>query len=106
MRGVFHNFKINVFVKFSRFIIAPLDDDHLKHRYLTRNIIGNNKQVQSLEVVQVDNLKKTYNTVRSLENYKWWGSGYSIRSNKKACFPYRKAGKTYYFDIGKIYSTI
>ena len=79
--------------------ITFLDDNYLKHRYLTRNIIGNNKQVQSLEVVQVDNLKETYNTVRSLENYKWWGSGYSIRSNKKACFPYKKAGKTYYFDI-------
>ena len=79
-------------------IIWP-NNDYLKHRYLTRNIIGDNKQTKKLEVVSVEHLEKQYNTVSNVEGYRWWGSGYYINANLNGCFPFKKAGNVYYFDI-------
>lgn len=75
------------------------EDEHLKHRYLTRNIIGDNKQTRNLGVVQVKDLKKEYNTVRKFSGYEWRGSSYYIKAHHQGCFPFKQDGKTHYFDI-------
>ena len=82
-------------------IILP-DDEYLKHRYLTRNIIGDNKRSKKLEIVQVKDLKKEYNTVRDVEGYQWLGFIYFIHANHKGCFPFKKDGNIQYFDINLI----
>lgn len=74
-------------------------DLYLRHRYLTRNIIGKNDQSGELTVVQVENLKKEYNTVRRLDGHRWWSGGFYISSHHQGCFPYKKGANTYYFDI-------
>jgi len=74
-------------------------DPYLNYRYLNRNIIGDNKQTGHIDVVQNKNLQSEYNTVRKLDGHRFWGAGLYMDSNQKACFPYRKKDKIYYFDI-------
>ena len=78
------------------------DDRYLRHRYLTRNIIGNNNLSTKLTVVQVKDLTKDFNTVRSIEKYISLVNGHYISSHKDGCFPYKKEHDTYYFDINFI----
>ena len=80
-----------------------LNKEYLLYRYLNRNIIGSNTPEEDLEVVQVQDLHKTYNTVKKVEGYRYWGSGYYMHSNQNGCFPYRKDNETYYFDISLEY---
>ena len=76
-------------------------NDYLKHRYLTRNLIGYNNNSNKLDVVQVEDLKKEYNTVGSKHNnkYKWFTAGYYMHASHQGCFPFKKFGTVYYFDI-------
>ena len=71
--------------------------DHLKTRYLNRNIVGDNNQLKTLEIIQPQRKNKG-NTAQHLDGYRYW-TGFYIHSNKNGCFPYEKNGKTYYFDI-------
>ena len=76
-------------------------DDYLRHRYLTRNIIGYNDGSNKLEVAQVENLGTEYNTVGTPDHnkYHWWGAGYYMHASYKGCFPFKKEGQVYYFDM-------
>ena len=80
-------------------------DDYLRHRYLTRNLIAYNDGSRKLDLVQVNNLNTEYNTFRNdtqhpeYSNYEWHGAGYFMHANHQGCFPFKKEGSFYYFDI-------
>lgn len=73
---------------------------HLKHRYLTRNVVASNTPGKELKVLKVKNLEHRYNTVNSLPGHVFWSNGYYVESNQNACFPYKKGNETLYFDLG------
>ena len=82
------------------------EDEYLRHRYLTRNLIGYLDGSNKLELVQVHDLNTQYNTfgARDLEkskykDYEWFSSGHYMYANHQACFPFKKEGVLYYFDI-------
>ena len=80
-------------------------DKYLRHRYLTRNLIAYNDGSRKLDCVQVNNLETEYNTFRNngqhpkYSNYEWHGAGYFMHANHQGCFPFKKEGAFYYFDI-------
>ena len=81
------------------------ENDYLKHRYLTRNIIGYNNGSKQLDVVPMESLTN-YNTfeIRDIRSskyneYKWYGAGYYMSANYQGCFPFLKNGILYYFDL-------
>lgn len=74
-----------------------LDDEMLRWRYYTRNLIGDNKGERKLEIHK--NLEAKFNTVRDYPGYKYWGAGADFSASKDGCFPFEFKGQTYYFDI-------
>ena len=84
-----------------------ITDPYIKYRYLNRNVIGSNDLSGDLQILQVNKPMKQFNTISDVEDYIWWGAGIYLHANKQSCFPYKKEGKTYYFDIsleGLIYT--
>ncbi len=74
-----------------------VEDRHIKWRFFTRNLIGDN-QAGKLEIVHDES--HSHNTARSYEEgYRYWGAGFNISATKKGCFAYKKDGETYYFDL-------
>ncbi len=71
-------------------------DPYMQWRYYSRNILGDLENSKNLAVLFAKNEK--YNTVRSLEAYREWGTFY-FSANKNGCFPFQFHGKTHYFDL-------
>lgn len=71
-------------------------DPYLQWRYYSRNILGDLENSKNLAVLFAKNEK--YNTVRSLDAYREWGTFY-FSANKNGCFPFQFQGKTHYFDL-------
>ncbi|MCP4915137.1 MAG: hypothetical protein GY909_18605 [Oligoflexia bacterium] len=79
-----------------------LDNRHLQWRFYTRNIVGDNKEQGTLELIhQKDH---SHNTAREYDKgYRYWGAGLYISANKNGCFAFKdKEGKTKFFDINLV----
>jgi hypothetical protein len=72
-------------------------DRHLRWRFFTRNVVGDNAHLSRLDLLHEPSHKS--NTSRKLPGYRYWGSGFNISANKDGCFPYVYDGVTYWFDI-------
>ena len=79
--------------------IFVTESSYLKHRYETRNVLGDNKPSGKLEIIQMEDMKNTFNTRNNLPGYIFWGAGYYMESNKNGCFPYKKGEDVFYFDL-------
>lgn len=75
-----------------------LPDVHLQFRYTNRNILGDNKMTEALEV-HFPQTPNSGNTVGSIPHHHLYSAGYYIHSSKEGCFSYTHQGETYYFDI-------
>lgn len=74
-----------------------LNDDHIRWRHHTRNIVGGNSPTTDLRILQ--NPTSKANTVNEVPGYYWWGAGFNLSAQKNGCFEYRAQGKTFYFDL-------
>ena len=74
-----------------------LDDNHLRWRFLTRNLVGDNDGAGITNLLHEPDSKA--NTARDLEGHQYFGSGFNITATSEGCFPYIHDGKPYYFDI-------
>ncbi|MFA6318291.1 MAG: hypothetical protein WC943_12845 [Elusimicrobiota bacterium] len=74
-----------------------VDDARTQHRYRTRNIAGLIGPWADLQILQNPGSKA--NTVSEVPGFFWWGAGFNVSSQKDGCFEYRKAGRTYRFDL-------
>jgi hypothetical protein len=74
-----------------------LNDRHLRWRFFTRNLVGDNAYLSRLELLHEPT--HTSNTSRKMPGYRYRGSGFNISANKDGCFPYVFDGVTYWFDI-------
>lgn len=78
---------------------AVLPDPKSQFRYLNRNILGYNKNINKELEVLFANGNKRYNTVVEIEGLHRWSAGFNISASKDGCFPYQVNGETRYFDI-------
>jgi len=74
-----------------------LDDKHLRWRFSTRNLVGDNDGAGITNLLHEPDSKA--NTSRTLEGHQYFGSGFNITATKDGCFPYVHNGKVYHFDI-------
>lgn len=74
-----------------------IEDDQLRWRYYTRNVVGDNRGEGRLEIFK--NLGRGFNTVKEASGYKYWGAGFDLSASRDGCFSYVYEGKKYYFDI-------
>lgn len=74
-----------------------LDNEKIRWRHQTRNIIGKISPTSELTVVQ--NPASKANTVNEIPGHYWWGAGFNLSAQKEGCFEYQAQGKTYFFDI-------
>ncbi|WP_374030082.1 hypothetical protein [Bdellovibrio bacteriovorus] len=74
-----------------------LNDEHIKWRHHTRNIVGLINPTTDLKVLQ--NPQSKANTVGEVPGYYWWGAGFNLSAQKEGCFEYRHNGRVYYFDL-------
>lgn len=75
-----------------------LDDRHLRWRFFTRNLVGDNKALGKMELLH--NEDHSYNSANHYdENHKYLGAGFDLSANVNGCFPFEFKGKTYYFDL-------
>jgi len=74
-----------------------LNDRHLRWRFFTRNLVGDNAYLSRLDILHAPD--HTANTSRKLPGYRYNGSGFGISANKDGCFPYVVDGVTYWFDF-------
>jgi len=72
-----------------------LDDDWMRWRYFSRNIIADNKTGQDLQIHYAKG--KPYNTVRALEGYQQVSKIY-FTGNEKGCFTFKQQGELRRFD--------
>lgn len=77
-----------------------IDDPILEFKYWHRNFKGTN-DLSGKYSIHVEVNKAGGNTVREIDGYRRYGSGFAVSASKDGCFPYRnKNGETLYFDIG------
>lgn len=77
---------------------ALVDDDFLRWRYYTRNLVGSLVPPAKIEIHKL--LNENFNTVRNNPGYKYWGAGFDLSASKDGCFPFKtKSGEIHYFDI-------
>jgi hypothetical protein len=74
-----------------------LNDRHLRWRFFTRNLVGDNAYLSRLDLLHEPT--HTSNTSRNLPGHRYHGSGFAISANKDGCFPYVVDGVTYWFDV-------
>ena len=74
-----------------------LNDEQIKWRYKTRNIVGDINPATDLTVLQ--NPASKANTVGEVPGYFWWGGGFNLSSQQDGCFEYKAHGQTMYFDL-------
>ncbi len=68
----------------------------LAWRYFSRNFLADNIDGQNLAVLV--HRGPGYNTVREIEGYAEQDT-FRVSASKDGCFPFRRNGKTYYFDL-------
>ena len=76
------------------------DDDYLRWRYYTRNLVGYNNGARKVEIHK--KLNDGFNTVHDHDggDYKYWGAGFNVSASKDGCFAFKtKEGETHYFDL-------
>ena len=74
-----------------------LDNRHLRWRFFTRNIVGDNAYLSRLELLHdPDHMA---NTARDMPGHHYQGAGFNISANQNGCFPYVHEGELYWFDI-------
>lgn len=73
------------------------NDEKIKWRFKTRNIVGELKTTTDLVVLQ--NPASKANTVNEVPGYFWWGGGFNLSAQKNGCFEYKAHGQTLYFDL-------
>jgi len=81
---------------------APAEADslhtpHLRWRYYTRNLIGENRP--GGEVYVVSAVDHRSNTLSDVPGYRWWGGGLNVSASVDGCFPYNHNGQIRYFDL-------
>lgn len=76
---------------------SVINDDRVRFRHQTRNLVGGNYPKSDLEFYQ--NPESKVNTVHNVEGYRWWGGGFNLSANQKGCFAYKKGDQVYYFDL-------
>jgi len=74
-----------------------LNDRHLRWRFFTRNVVGDNAYLSQLDLLHEPSHPS--NTSRKMPGYRYYGSGFNISANKDGCFPYMVDDVTYWFDI-------
>jgi len=74
-----------------------LNDRHLRWRFFTRNVVGDNAYLSRLDLLH--DPSHAANTSRKMPGYRYNGSGFAISANKDGCFPYVADGVTYWFDF-------
>lgn len=74
-----------------------LEDEFLKWRYYTRNLVGDNRGEGRMEIHK--ELERNFNTVGSAEGYRYWGGGFYVNATQNGCFFYEHKGEKYYFDL-------
>ncbi len=74
-----------------------LDDRHLRWRFFTRNMVGDNDWAGRIDLLH--ETESSANTSRYLEGHQYFGSGFNITATTDGCFPYVHDGWLYYFDI-------
>lgn len=73
------------------------NDPRIIHRYHARNIVGDNKGGETLDLYE--NPESLSNTLSKLDGYAWH-SGFGISASRDGCFAFRdRDGTTKYFDI-------
>ena len=76
---------------------APLADRFIQWRLYTRNVVGDNRALGSLDLLfEADS---AVNTARGEPGHEYYGGGFNIHSSQNGCFPYIFKGQTYYFDL-------
>jgi len=74
-----------------------LKDRYLQWRFYTRNPVGDMNG--NIEILTDFDDKGGHNTVRDLENHRYY-AGFNISANKNGCFPFQdKFGEIQYFDL-------
>ena len=75
-----------------------LNDRYLQWRFFTRNLVGHNNADPDIELFNATATSEA-NTMGEVPGYYWWGGGFNIHANKGGCFPFKRNGQTYYFDL-------
>ncbi|MEO0335151.1 MAG: hypothetical protein AAF202_02075, partial [Pseudomonadota bacterium] len=76
------------------------EDDYLRWRYYTRNLVGYNTGTRKVEIHK--KLNEGFNTVHDHDggDYRYWGAGFNVSASKDGCFAFKtKEGETHYFDL-------
>jgi len=70
---------------------------HLRWRYFTRNLIGQNRKEGEVYVLPA--VTEPGNTLRDLVGYRWWSSGFNVSASAQGCFTFTHAGEQRRYDI-------
>lgn len=76
-----------------------VDDKWLKWRYHSRNVMGGMGSQHRLKVMLNAREDKHYNTVRKIDGFHRWSSGFNISASEEGCFSFTVNGEKRYFDI-------
>ena len=77
---------------------ALVDDDYIRWRYYSRNLIGYTDGSKKTEIHK--RLNRNFNTVRDYPEHRYWGAGFNISASQDGCFSYKdKNGGVKYFDL-------
>ncbi len=74
-----------------------LPDPDIQWRYYTRNIVGDNRGDDVLDMLREPT--SIANTARDMEGHHYIGAGFSLSANEKGCFPFVHKGETSFFDL-------
>lgn len=77
---------------------ALINDGYLLHRYNHRNVVGKNDGTKEVYTVSVQDTQ-TFNTVREVEGYHYWGAGFALNASQDGCFSFEYENKTYFYDL-------
>lgn len=79
----------------------PLGDRPTLWRFLTRNLVGDNRARGHLEIASTvpGTLEYKANTVGDLPGYTRWGAGFNISASKDGCYAFKRGDEVMYFDL-------
>lgn len=74
------------------------EDRHMQWRFYTRNLVGDNLAQGNVNFIF--NHSQGANTAHDYgPGYRYWGAGFNISISKDGCFPFKRNGQTFYFDL-------
>lgn len=79
----------------------PIFDRSLLWRFLSRNIMGDNKNQGNVEIVQTKpgTIEYSANSFNELEGYARWGAGFNISASSKGCYAFTDGKRILFFDL-------